>query len=494
MQTLRIRKISLVIFLFVIITSIVTGIRVAIDVNKPDYYEILSLLPIAFGLTSLLFFNIYKIIPFNLGASLLVGLYFIRNVVTILIMSFGNYYSVFVVQFEKNIIYSVLLMIYETVIVFVAIQYYSKKYSDRKRENIKSDKDINLNKTGKKHLKIFGSTMLFSILLMVISYMIIPEIKLTFTNIFASGSIINNIGESDSILLVNRGGVRRILFTIFIFLFNFYRIFIPAISIYFIKVKAKNSSFAIFLSYLIIMSQIFFIFGQTVYVFIVMSVLTMLMMKLYPSKVKLIRFSLVLFMVVGIIVIFISKMEIGFNSSSKATSIAMMMQAYFPGIANIAGIFNIDNPSKISTLFYDLYYMIPFRNSIFGFQGERLVEVYNNSNNVYAQIIPCIGQAYYYLGVFSPIIPILFVKLTMKYSCKLRKENNILKYVTYALLLLYSATTPITYNITIFGSQYFSIILPMLLLSNYSGSDYNFSNVIINNKRRHKYECFASET
>jgi hypothetical protein len=456
-------------------TSLFTGVWVWLDSTKPYYYNILPLLPMIFGLLNLFSFKIYQDIPSNLAVSIIVGLYYIRNVVSIFIMSLGNYSGVFLIRSEESVFYALLLMISETVVVFMTIMFYRR--INFKKNVVYRHRYLIMRGTNKRVIKIFGIVVVLSTLILILSYITIPEIKLTYTNIFASGISINSIGETETNLLVPRGGLKRILYTLFIFLFNFWRIFISAWLIYLNKIKIKNGHISMILNVLIIFSNIFFIFSETIFVFIIIAILSLLLIKLYPTKVKSISIILMTGIIVVGILLFNVKMGVGYITSSKFESISMVMQAYFPGICNLAGVFNIVNPNKISTLFFDFYYMIPFRGTLFGIEGDRLVIEYNKSNNVFAQIIPCVGQAYHYIGLFAPIASMFFVIIAMKYENKRKKEQNMWKYITFVLIVIYAAATPVLYNITIFGSHYFGLMLPVLVLAHYSGNAFIFSNI-----------------
>ena len=148
------------------------------------------------------------------------------------------------------------------------------------------------------------------------------------------------------------------------------------------------------------------------------------------------------------------------------------LQAYFPGVCNFAGLFNMGQHDKLQSLFYDLYYTIPFRNSIFGVPGDgRLVMLYAADNGAYSQILPCAGQFYYYFSVLGPFIECLFLKSAFKMRLKSMEEDNIYLYFCYMMAFIYLILTPVMYNFTIFMTRFLVTIVPFMIISKIVGKE-----------------------
>ena len=95
------------------------------------------------------------------------------------------------------------------------------------------------------------------------------------------------------------------------------------------------------------------------------------------------------------------------KSLSGSEMLSKALQAYFPGVSNFAGFFNMNQHNKWLSFFYDIYFTIPFRNSVFGIPGDyRLVMLYTSDNNAYSQVLPCAGQLFYYFSLLGPFIEI----------------------------------------------------------------------------------------
>lgn len=158
----------------------------------------------------------------------------------------------------------------------------------------------------------------------------------------------------------------------------------------------------------------------------------------------------------------------GYEGSAVGQSlwgeVSSFIQAYIPGVSNVSGIFKMTGAPKLTTLFYDFYYMIPFRNTLFGLPGDfRSVIFFNEANGVISQIIPCVGQCYWYFGYFGCIVS----ALPVAFSYSLAKRINFkVRSVDYILLFasVYCALTPFLYNYTILGSWLFMTLLPVYLV------------------------------
>ena len=99
------------------------GIWIFIDSGKPDYYETLAFLPILHGIISLFFYSNYNYKTNNLAVLLISGVYYIKNVITPFIMSLDGYVNLFPTSTEANLIYSVSLMILDTIVVFLTMNW-----------------------------------------------------------------------------------------------------------------------------------------------------------------------------------------------------------------------------------------------------------------------------------------------------------------------------------------------------------------------------------
>ena len=71
----------------------------------------------------------------------------------------------------------------------------------------------------------------------------------------------------------------------------------------------------------------------------------------------------------------------------RVAIIAQFLNAYLPGFDNMAALLSMENVSKLKTLFFDIYYAIPFKNTLFGLKGENLNDLFNIYVDTGGQII-----------------------------------------------------------------------------------------------------------
>lgn len=463
----NIKRNSFIISFLVIFFSIIGGFVILFDESRPDYYTFLPLLPFCFALTCLLFINIFKNFSKKLPYFLVISLYMVRNVVAPLIMRFGDYYSAFTLLYNSNVNRAIALMIYETFVVFGFLFFLNRKtvhYSRTSKVRVSFYK---------KKIHLFGFFLFILITFCVVAYILVPEIRGHYKTIFDKGGITKGFITSEMFIM---GNINRILFTLFTVIFTFLKIYISIWFICFIRKQFNEKKISIILSIVVILAEFLFMSASDSFTLITVAILCFVMYKIYKKKRKTVFLLLVIIMFIAPIAMYISRGET--SSLSVFQTLSYMFQAYFPGVSNIAGVYNINNPNKLSTLFFDFYEIIPFRNTLFGFSGDKLTMVYTKSNMALSHIIPCIGQAYHYIGaIFAPIVPCIFIYTANKCQAIYRDENNIWKYVSYLLLCIYAAITPIMYNFTIFGSEFLTTILPMLILSKCSGNIFTFDKI-----------------
>ena len=187
----------------------------------------------------------------------------------------------------------------------------------------------------------------------------------------------------------------------------------PIVLFILIKKKYGNKNFCTIISNLYLF-KFLLISESNMQAFIIAFVLCSILIRIYPRYTNYILKVAIICILLGVVIIAIAKANTAMlNSESIYEKLSKTFQAYFQGVSNVSGIFNVYDPNKIETLLLDFYNMIPFRNTLFrGFNinGENLIDIYWRSNNVVAQIVPGIAQSYHYLGfVFAPLIPAILV-------------------------------------------------------------------------------------
>lgn len=459
-----------ILYLAIIAFSILTSLLVLSDYATPDYYANLYLLPLSYFLLCIFFVRLSNISISNITVWMIIVLYFVRNVFNPFIMRLENYSGLLKITTYHTVNNAVSLMIYETFMVFVTLYLVSR--NNKYKSNIKERKY-----GGKVKINIVYSIVFILFVFCFASYVLIPEVRANFNTIFNSGSLIND-NYSMASARISYGTIKRIVFSLSLFLFPIVQVSMGIILFIKIRKKFGNKFISIIISMLCLFINFLFISDnnmQTLYVALVQG---LILIKMYP-KYKIVLIQMVIgFFAIGILIILLAKMD----SLSSFDRLSMTFQAYFQGVGNVAGVFNINNSNKASTLFYDFYYMIPFRNTLFNLSGDRLVIVFNKSNNVASQILPFIGQVYHYLGfVLAPIFSVIFTFIAVKIGNKIKHEENIFRYAYYILLVLHISFTLVSNNLTIFGMQYLTFLLPLYMLSTITGKNSTFKSVDYHN-------------
>lgn len=443
-------------FSIILIFSIAVTFLIATDNSQPSYYSWLPALTIGHAIIIgvCLFVN-GKILE-KWHTVLAVGIYSVRNLFTPLMMYLGDYHGSFHQLNNDNVRYAVILMLYETLIVFLFLALYGKKKSMIVINNRCSEQKVS---------SIFLLIIVIIIIFCVVAYMLIPGLRRAYTSLFSSEGIrVTLLKNSET-----GGGVwQRGIFTLFQILFPIaYTFLCVGLLRFFNKSFKKNGFFKILLSVLTILIPSMFMDGGdgNTIVFIASLFLTALFIG-NSAKRSMIRIA-----VFGggaiVVYVFMQAMVSTFfyRNITIWQNLSNMFQSYFPGVCNMAGLFNMKSYNKFAQFFYDLYSTIPFRNTLFGLSGfETTPNLYTYDNNAASHIMPCIAHAFYYFNILAPIIPCAMIKKSIDVYQKMRKTTDPYRYVTYSLLFLYLILTPIMYNTVIFLRHYFATFLPMLLI------------------------------
>ena len=436
-------------YLFLLLSSTVS-VCILYDKTRPEYYNNLWLLPMIFGGFVWAFTLIFRKTWSNLSTVAVIGIFSIRNVITPFIMFLGDYKGYFRFLSVENVNKGILLMLVESLILIV---YTSFKINKVNHTPSLSSLDLNTNTT---------ETALFfiSLLIFVGVWVIRPDFFSGFKNVFSSTDI--RVAEVED-------SAKGILYTLFSFLFplaylNICLFLIKKINFGIISSKLIKT----LLNLMVISIPLFFMNNSDGFTLICVTSLALIVYRI--GGINKATFYIViggtLMTVFLYILLMVASMSFGAKNLTTLNQLSRAFQAYFPGVCNFAGFFNMRDYNKLDTLFYDVYSTIPFRNTIFGVQSDRrLVVLYTAQNAAPSHIIPCICQLFAYLSVLAPFVECLFIKGCIKSYEKTKRETSIYKLFNFYMLFIYFAMTPIMYNGTIFLTRCMQTIFPMMLLA-----------------------------
>lgn len=432
-------------------------IQIITDENRPHGYRYLYLLPFSFIVGTVIIAPKFDKLTRTTPAIIAYALYFIRNVVTVFVMSIGNYSGYYQ---NENSTRAILLVSYEVIAVSFVLRIALNRVENNDETKYLID---SINEWVNRKPPIVFSVIMFAIIgIMLVTYIRVPAISSLYVSLFSfDGSLV-----TESISGIANGGNRSWI-TLFSFFSDFMRILLPICLFRIIYKQFKGSKAGLIISLPILLLQLMFITATSALAIFCAFVDLYVLIKLYPQYEKrMIRF--LYFTAITIVaILFVIK----FNSSVLYTgngyeALSEMMQAYFSGICNVAASYNVPTGEKWNALFFDLYYTIPFNGSLFGLSGTTSANLFNSSNFGKFQIIPCIGQAYFYFGtLLAPIIPCTMVYFSIRVFHKNISEENIWMYASKTLLWLYLCISPIMYNGQIFLCRATNTIIPCIFIT-----------------------------
>lgn len=434
-------------------------------------YQYLFLLPLLHGIIMLLFFTKSRLMLKYPAQKIIYILYFLRNVVTPLLLMKNKYNLGIIITSKSDVNFSIFLMIYETFMVFLTLSQSKKiriSMKKRKKKNYFIDRKIIKQKTFN---YLLATLTLFTLML----WLVVPELRKSYGSLFDLTNLIqvaNNVVKDD---LVTSS---RIMVTIGGMLLTFCRIFVSLWLLYKIRIHSDNAKVGILAALIISLIQMCFIGAQLMFAFYILLFVLFTTIKLWPNSKK---FMFTFFgTIIFIALIFVMFIKGGFNSLDDfSRSLGGYLQAYLPGITNVAGTVRIERIDLFKTIFADIYTMIPFRNTIFGLQVVNLSDMFNQYNHVAGQIMPLIGESYHYFGVlFAPILPVLFVKGAIWANKRMITAKHIFSFGTYTMFMLYFSSMIICKNLILFGSTFTSILLPMIIMCKLVDDEYYFENLV----------------
>lgn len=424
-------------------------------------------LPFAFFAVNSLFFLNYIQQNMNLTKLTVFILYFIRlSVLPFLYYASGEtrLYEGNIYMSSDNIQKAVYLMIYEYFIVQLIIFLHERvKIKGLKLKVSQNQRNYNF----------FPAVLFVMTLFSLVVYVFLPEVRESFKNIFMLNT--EDFTVSDYLASNEQvGSVRRIIATLFSVVFTMIRILLPAYFLVQAKKKCKSGVFILIIS---IIAQFIFITSTFAQSIVAALTLVLLFGHLYPKKKKFLYFMIVVLTVGIVSLYFLVRYSVGNGMYSDKTGlisyIARIVSAYFTGVENVAGCFNLQKGAEFETAVSDLIGAIPFNTTLFGsWSGDRFQTYFNNANHSHGQISPAIGSGYYHFGwILSPIYVVIMLKLSLFYCENAKKDTNPWKYAIDTFCCIVFSLGLVMYNEAIAFSWYLGWGVLMLLVLKFTNKD-----------------------
>lgn len=431
------------------------------DDFAPSSYKNLFWLPLAHAFILMVCYlrllkgSFYEDLP----ALILLIIFTVRNALGPMIMALETYSSKMgIPELEREVNSAVRMMIYETAAVvltmFVCIRTCEKKKRPPRIKVIYGF-DRNL---------LFRAILLGGVLISIVSFMALPELRTQYYTIFTND--MTHILQEE---MEYEGGVKRALATASGMIIEATRLTLSTAMICWIR-KWGQTRLTFFLSLLVILVQFLFMNDSNAYIIMLAFALFILLYRIFPKYRKAaVRCLLAVTVAFGVLMYFNR-----FSQDMYGESLAGFLQAYFPGIPNFVGIFNVPRQDLFGTLeqiLIDLYAAVPFRSTLFGYDGSlvALPTLWHNVNESHGQILPNVAQSYYYFGEFlSPLLSVIMTVWAFSAFKKAKTTRNPYLFSVYVYMTIYICASIIMYDFYILSKAVLQRMLFMYLFSYYA--------------------------
>ena len=436
------------------ILSFIIFVIVSITDFIPDFYRLVSLLPLTNCICYLILILTIGENKTNVATTLIIPLTFIRYSIIPIVLILSNYKTNFSVQNSTNGDLAIVLMIYENIIITVAL-IFGNKY------RLKSNKRYIYSNNYK-----LGLITYCIILYCVVCAILFPD-SMPFKTIFEIQN--KDFAFRDELITYNHGSLEKILLTLFGLLFNTIRILFPVYVLH--RVNKKNASNKTLIIVTVIFVSMQFIFITLTFAESIVATITILLTScnLKKSIAKKLFKVVPIFAVSIIAFYFYNLYSTTYYNSNIISYISTMFNAYFTGIDNVAASQNIsDIFNKWDVLKSSYQTIIPFNTTFFGpTEGLHIQSVYNRFNHTLGQIPPTIGNGYYFYGfLFAPMFSFLQAYFAVKFSIIANNTQiNTLYYATFTFFAICLSLGFSMYNEIISLSWCFKWGIPLYLIA-----------------------------
>lgn len=463
------KKWQIMLLIFMTLFSFSVSVILISDINKPQYYNLLFILPLIFALYLTIYSKLFKSFFYNLGATMILGFLFIRLAISPLFFVLGGYNGKIILNIESNTPKSILLVAYETIAIMTTLFLLIKKnyYTD---DNIINDClfDIDRKYVGILFILIIIQMLIFAytpgLLEGYRSILDISDPKFThLEQSYINEKYITSFGTKLSLVTGN-------------YLMKILRLILPNIII--IWINRRRSMFRQLLSYFIILIHLFIIDGSVARSIIYMLISYMLISYIYPyNRIRKIAKMLIISFIV---VIFYWIFRLNLNGGEINKYFSSIFNSYFSGVNIVSGSLNLPRNIEIRLQYflYDFFKSIPYGNTIFGLKETDSAIYFNLINGTSGQIPTTIGSGYYYFGfLLSPIYSIIFTIMAYKMGEKANQVPLLISKVRYLFLTICFSMGIVMYNILITLTNIFSVAVPLYIIEIFAyGKNKNLSN------------------
>lgn len=467
MHRIEIKSKSILLGTFFFIAAVIVSLIIALDRAIPTYYAFLPVMPLIFGFCCILFSDVFSYVPQNLGVTIILGLFFVRNIITPLVMFLGNYTGVIYLNIENNTTPAIFLVSLETVAVFCAMSLRLKKIAKKCCVADETGKELSF-----KSLKKYFLVIMIVLFVLIVCDIIAPEMMDSYRTIFDIGEEhFANFEDSDIVRIYGTTFVKKLAIVLGRYIARALILIFPALIIAF--TFYKNNLLYKLLGFFVCFVPLFYIAGGIARSLIYMICL-FLLYNHCTAKTSRLSNKQLLPIVIGVIVAGFWWLY-DYNSGELWSMLSGTLNAYFSGVNIVSGGFNLPNNMEYSMRYFinDFTSTIPFGGTIFGISYETVQSFFNSANYTFGQIPPTISMGNYYFGpALAPIYSIIFAILAVDSGNQLSNNRNMhpMKYIRLCFSVFQFSMGIVMYNIEITMIAVFSLILPMILIEKLSSN------------------------
>lgn len=427
-----------------------------------EKYTWLILLPISFGIISILFNGVYRLIGKSITVTLLIALMFLKNVIIPIFMAMGDGYFAAHVDTASKMLPAILLEIYEELVVFIVLNWRLKRLGKSISNAYMGVLDVRKDK-----VKAFSLITFIILLVAVGCFARYPQL-VSYISIGVSGDTDKTIQQVRMQMLMKET-VPTLFYYTYTFAVNILRWIVPAMVMFRLYLSHKRETAKIILSFLVIgLSVIMMTDTVAVSVYIALA-FSLLMCKMYPTQRKrILTFSALAVGIAGAALLFIKTFGSGEFKNTAIGEIAYMLQAYFSGPENVAVALEISASPSVSEIVGDILKFIPYMMYFFKeLPSSNIVfnQTYWGSTDITTQIIPMISQgARHFTVILAPIYTAIVTNIAIKWETRATNKNELLDYAVCAIGCVCFSMAVAMYNASLCIQLYLNYVFPIQLM------------------------------
>lgn len=451
----------------IVLISFSVSIILLTDFDKPTHYNLLFVLPLIYALYLLVYAKLFKSFFDNLGITLILGLLFVRLVISPIFKFLGGYNDKIILDASHNTPIAIILVAYETIAIMTTLFLLVKKYPDKENKSNISNCSFQVNR------KYIG--VLFILVIIQISIFIYtPGLLEGYRSIF--GIKDPTFTHLEQTYITQKYGTSfgaKLSLVTGQYLMKSLRLLLPNTMIVLINRKKRNI-YRKSLSYMVLLIQLFFIDGAIARSVIYMLISFLLISYIYPYK-RIKKIAKIL-IISSIVVIFYWLFRSNLVGKEITQYFSTIFSTYFSGINIVSGSLNLPRNlgTRLQYFLYDFLKAIPYGNTIFALSETDSQIYFNLINGTTGQIPTTIGSGYYYFGFFlSPIYSIIFTIMAFKMGRKANQTPILISKLRYLFLTIYLSMGIIMYNIPITLTNLFSVGIPMYIIERLAYGKHN---------------------